>query len=450
MKNLIKSFSDKLGIDGAIAYTVLARLIQAGGGVVSILFIAKYLSKTEQGYYFTFSSILAIQIFFELGLSNIITQFVAHETANLKWNGNTELIGPELNRSRLSSLLRFCVQWFSIIAFLLVIILLIAGFLFFNSYSKSSEIVVWQKPWIILSFCTACSLMISPLLAFFEGLGMVKEVAKIRLVQQICNLLFLYIFLITGLKLFASPLAATITLAIVVFMTFLSHRRKLLIYIWNQLEISKVNYKLEIFPYQWRIALSWISGYFIFQLFNPVLFATEGPVVAGQMGMTLAGLNGVLALSLSWVNTKVPLFSGLIAKKDYQNLDRVFNKTLKQSSLICGACLSIYFLTIFGLKFMEIPIGNRFLPLLPLVLLCIATFVNQFISSLATYLRCHKQEPFLIQSIVVGSLTAFSTFVFGRYFGLNGIVIGYCSIIVFISLIWSLIIFKNKKTLWHR
>ena len=34
-------------------------------------------------------------------------------------------------------------------------------------------------------------------------------------------------------------------------------------------------------------------GYFIFQLFNPVLFATEGAVVAGQMGMTLAALNGI-------------------------------------------------------------------------------------------------------------------------------------------------------------
>ncbi|MFK2504393.1 hypothetical protein ACIXPB_19920, partial [Bacteroides fragilis] len=89
-----------------------------------------------------------------------------------------------------------------------------------------------------------------------------------------------------------------------------------------------MDYKTEIFPYQWKIALSWISGYFIFQLFNPVLFATEGAVIAGQMGMTLAALNGIQSLSLSWMTTKIPLYSGLIAQKQYRQLDIIFNRTL--------------------------------------------------------------------------------------------------------------------------
>src|ERR1035437_9872245 len=92
-----------------------------------------------------------------------------------------------------------------------------------------------------------------------------------------------------------------------------SKYNKILINIWKTVIVEKVHYRAEIFPYQWKIALSWISGYFIFQLFNPVLFATEGAVVAGQMGMTLAALNGVQSLSMAWITTKVPLFSGLIA-----------------------------------------------------------------------------------------------------------------------------------------
>lgn len=69
---------------------------------------------------------------------------------------------------------------------------------------------------------------------------------------------------------------------------------------------EKVNYFNEIFPYQWRIALSWISGYFIFQLFNPVLFATEGAIVAGQMGMILHALIQYNLISLSWWKHKNP------------------------------------------------------------------------------------------------------------------------------------------------
>lgn len=105
----------------------------------------------------------------------------------------------------------------------------------------------------------------------------------------------------------------------------------------------QVNYRLEIFPFQWKIALSWISGYFIFQLFNPVLFATEGAIVAGQMGMTLTVLNSIMALSFSWMTTKVPVYSELIAKKDYNQLDSLFNKALIQSAILNAFALVVFF-----------------------------------------------------------------------------------------------------------
>ncbi|MDD4760057.1 MAG: hypothetical protein PHU66_04505, partial [Bacteroidaceae bacterium] len=75
--SLLRTIGKKIGIDKSIAYTSTARIIQAAGGVITALFIAKYLTKVEQGFYFTFGSILAIQTFFELGMNGIITQYVA-------------------------------------------------------------------------------------------------------------------------------------------------------------------------------------------------------------------------------------------------------------------------------------------------------------------------------------------------------------------------------------
>ena len=108
-KNLVKL----IGIDGAIFFTLIAKVVQASGGLISVIFISRYLNLIEQGYYYTFGSILSIQIFFELGLSGVITQFVAHEVALLKWEGPICLNGSPEALSRLSSLLRFCVKWFS-------------------------------------------------------------------------------------------------------------------------------------------------------------------------------------------------------------------------------------------------------------------------------------------------------------------------------------------------
>ena len=104
---LLRQLASKIGIDKAIFFTSLARIIQAAGGVISILFVARYLTGEEQGFYYTFGSIVAIQIFFELGLNGIITQYVAHEVSFLRWDSKLVLVGEQKYLSRLSSLLHF-------------------------------------------------------------------------------------------------------------------------------------------------------------------------------------------------------------------------------------------------------------------------------------------------------------------------------------------------------
>jgi O-antigen/teichoic acid export membrane protein len=439
---------NKLGVDGAIFYTSLARVIQAFTGLITIFFVARFLSSVEQGFYYTFGSLLAIQIFFELGLNGIITQYVAHEVSHLHWDSDTKLSGSTPHLSRLSSLLHLGVKWYSIIAGLLFLVLLIAGFIFFRKFDTTSGTVIWNIPWIILSFSTTLAFLLNPILAFVEGLGKVKEVAKMRLMQQILTTILVWISLVVKAKLYASGISNVIALIILISILFISNYRYIFINIWNALGSEKVSYKNEIFPYQWKIALSWISGYFIFQLFNPVLFATEGAVVAGQMGMTLTVLTGILNLSLSWMSTKVPLFSGLIAQKKYSNLDYIFDKTLKQSAGINGLSLIILTVLIYGLRHFGIPLGDRFLPYLPLLLMMFPVFLNQFIASWATYLRCHKREPFLINSVVGGLACSLSTILLGKRFGVIGITSGYC-FITLLLLPWAYYIYKMKKAEWH-
>ncbi|MEO7975787.1 polysaccharide biosynthesis protein [Flavobacterium sp.] len=453
MINLIKKGSKKIGIDGAIAYTILSRFIQAGGGLITLLFVAKCLSKVEQGYYYTFGSILAIQIFFELGLSSIITQFVAHETANITWHNTTSFTGSVESSSRMSSLLRFTLKWFAVIAVLLLIGLLIAGYAFFGKFGEDDNLVNWKIPWFILAINTSMSLMLSPILAFLEGLGRIREVAKIRLVQQTIQLFLILLFFSLGFKLFASPLAAILSFGIVPFWILMGDKKKLLIFIWYKIDVFTVNYREEIFPYQWKIAISWISGYFIFQLFNPVLFATEGAVVAGQMGMTLTVLNSIFALAFSWISTKVPVFSGLIAQKEYEKLDSLFNKTLIQSAFLNFFVLTFFFGVVFVLRHFEIKIegknfADRLLDFLPMFFMMIPILLNHIVGSWATYLRCHKKEPMLLQSVVMGILCSISTVTLGHYFGVIGITTGYMSLTI-IGFVWTYFIFKNKKKEWH-
>ena len=327
--SFVRKIASKIGMDKAIAYSSGARIVQAVASLGTLFFIAGNLSDAEQGYYYTFGSIIAIQVFFELGLTSIITQYVAHESIHVTFDENG-IAGEHKYQSRLASLLRFCVKWYTVISLVLFFVLIFVGFVFFSRYEDKTSTVSWRYPWIILSIATALKLFQSPLTSYMMGVGKVKEMNAMMFYQQLSLPLITWGCLMFGLKLYA--LGLSVLVSCLVWLIFIGHKDISIILkkMWEvQLE-ERVGYMSEIFPMQWRIALSWISGYFIFQLFNPVLFATEGAVVACQMGMTLTALNAIQAFSISWLNTKVPLYSQLIAIKDYVQLDNIFNKTLKQ------------------------------------------------------------------------------------------------------------------------
>lgn len=449
----IKTILNRIGVDKSIAYSSGSRVVAGLTGVLSVFFISTFLTGVEQGFYYTFGSILALQVFFELGLTSIMTQFVAHEASHLSLNDKVEYEGPEYYKSRLASLVHFCAKWYTVLSAIAFIFLLIVGYVYFNRYGNRQGDVDWQMPWILICIGTAIKLFQSPFNSIFMGLGRVKEMSKIGFYQQVIIPAATWIGLACGFKLYVlgiGYLLSVITWQLYVWSTGLA---SIVVNLWKVKVTDAVSYMKEIFPYQWRIALSWVSGYFIYQLFNPVLFATEGAVVAGQMGMTLTAVNAIQAFSMSWINTKVPLFSRLIALKDYSQLDSVFRKTLWQMTNVCLAMIAFLFFAIYILDLTQLKLGGnilseRFLSFIPLLLVAFPMYIQLFSFSWATYLRCHKKEPFLVISVVTGVCCMLSTLVFGYKFGLYGITIGYC-VIQIITLPWAYYIFKTKKKEWH-
>ena len=444
----------KIGMDKAIAYTSGNGIVGAFIGVFSVVLYATCLTKEEQGYYYTFASILTIQGFFELGFTGIMTQFVAHEHAHLKWTQNgIGLEGESKYRSRLASLLHICVKWYAVVALLFLISLQIAGTSFFEEFGKN-EGVDWKFPWMVISAMSAWSLFTAPLFSFMNGLGLVKDMAKMNFYRTIVNTIVLWGCLFIGFKLFSMAFSAVIS-AVYVILFFLTHKFfKVLKGIWRTEIDERVSYMKEIFPYQWKIALSWMSGYFIFNFMNPVIFATVGSVAAGQFGMSINVLNHIRNLAMSWITTKVPLMSRLIEMKEYFDLDKLFRKTVIQEVCVCLILLSGFWVVIVLLKETQFSFGDsvlseRFLNYLPLLLVSVPVVLQAVNDNFATYLRCHKKEPYLIISIANGIASAASILILGKYFGLYGITGGYCFLaIAFFP--WSYWIFKTKRAEWHK
>src|ERR1700686_5314339 len=100
-----------LGLDRAVGFTVLARFWGSAAGLGTLLLIARFLSPAEQGYYYTFGSLVAMQMIFELGFSFVILQLASHERAQLSISSNYKISGDTIAHARLPSVVQKSVSW---------------------------------------------------------------------------------------------------------------------------------------------------------------------------------------------------------------------------------------------------------------------------------------------------------------------------------------------------
>lgn len=435
-----------LGIDRAIGFTVLARGWTILSGALTLLLIARYLSVTEQGYYYTFSSLVSIQVIFELGFSFVILQLAAHEIAALSVQPSGDVSGDPAVHSRLASILQKSVRWYTVAAAFMGAVLLFSGFHFFSAHAASP--VAWRIPWICIVCAAVLTFQMDPVFSFLEGCGFVAQVARMRLTQAISGTAVAWLLLTQHRGLFA-PAAVISGQAAAGFVFLLSKSQFLLPLLRRECGADIVGWRTEIWPFQWRMALSFFCSYFVLPLFNPVLFAYRGAVEAGRMGMSLTIVTALGTVAYAWINTKASPFGAMIARRDFATLDRVFFRTLFQSGALLLAGEAIVLCGLIAVERRLPQLVQRMLPLPTLAVLMLAIFLNHLLYSEALYLRAHKREPFLVLSAAVALLCCTSTLVAGRWWGATGVTVGYFLCGGVVNLAGGTYIFVRARRIWH-
>ncbi len=433
------------GIDDAVAWTVAGRVWTILAGPFSLVLIATHLTPDEQGFYYTFASIVAFQLMFELGLGGVVLQFASHEKAFLQWQPDGTVGGSDVEKSRLAALLRKTVKWYGVAAMLSMLALLAGGSFFFAR--KATPVRGWEAPWIALSIVACGILSLIPFLKVLEGCGAVAEVARIRLCQAIAANLSGWSVLLGGGKLWAS--AAITAGSVLVGGGWLLFTRRRFFSDLLHIRGGGISWREEVWPFQWRIAVSTISGYLILHLFIPVLFASRGAAAAGRMGMSMTIASAAFIVATSLLTTKIPAYGALIARRDFAELDRRFFPTL----LGAFSAMALGAVAVFSGTIVLRAVGHRWserlLEPLPLALLLGAMLANTIVFAEAVYLRCHKREPFLGIYLTSALVISSSTFVFGRAFGATGMMAGYFASTLVVSLGGGTWVFMRKRQEWH-
>jgi hypothetical protein len=109
-------------LDIHVLHSLLFRSWSVLAGRLSIVLIPAFLSPTQQGFYYTFASVLALRVFFELGLNQVIIQLVSYETAHLTIHDDGTASGNAARIHRLDGLIRLLRRWYTFAAVLFVVL----------------------------------------------------------------------------------------------------------------------------------------------------------------------------------------------------------------------------------------------------------------------------------------------------------------------------------------
>lgn len=446
----LKRLLRKAEVDRAVFFGVSAKIWGIVAGPVTAIIIATQFTPELQGYYFTFGTILALQVFVELGLGTVIVQFASHEWSRLDIDHSGHIVGNRDALSRLASIAKLALKWYLLGGIIVTLGLGIGGYIFFSGSPDTS--VNWIAPWFVLSLITGISIFLVPIWSLLEGCNQVSRLYTYRFLQGIITSISAWIAIMLGAELWTASISSIVSLICAVIFLRSRYWYFLKTLLHSHIRGEHISWRDDMWPMQRRIALSWISGYFAFSLFVPVMFKYHGPVVAGQMGMTWSLINAMGAISTSWVLPNVPRFGMLIAQKKYEELDSLFWRITK---IVVGVTILIAFAIWFSVYMLNaldfhlaIRLASRLLPPLPTGLFLLAQVLLIASIPFSSYLRAHKKEPLMFLSVLQGLLTGLSTLLLGKYYSATGAAIGYLSInmllIPFVILIWY-----RCRAKWH-
>ncbi|WP_183579115.1 hypothetical protein HDF18_24005 [Mucilaginibacter sp. X5P1] len=339
--------------------------------------------------------------------------------------------------------MRFVFKWSVSVGAVGFPVILSVGFLMFRGKGGNVD---WPFPWCVYVLSSGLSFTTQSVLSFFEGCSQIAAIEKNKFVSAIASTIATLTFLYFGFNLYSLALAAFIAAAINIGMLYFRFG-KLIAQMVTESKGYIVNWKTDFLNLIWRYAISWSSGYFIFQIYTPLMFQFHGPVEAGKVGISIALATAVFSISNVWIYVANPKLNMFVSLKNWAAMDRLLLKSmiLAVGTFAVGAIIILSALYFYSdsLKFL-----HRFLGILPISILLAAWIIQLIINSLAVYLRAHKQEPMVLLSVFSAVYIGGTTLLITKYLPPQYLFLGFLTCVLWAlpATIW---VFIKKRKEWH-
>ncbi|WP_370552963.1 hypothetical protein [Edwardsiella tarda] len=354
-------------VDKTSIYSMSQLLIRALSGPASILLIAKNLTIDQQAIYYIFISVSSIQWVFELGMSTCLVQFLSGEKDIKKTN----------------DYITFGFYYFSLCS----IITLIATSIYCYWVLGAKDISYWLLPWFLYATALAGTILLNIQLVTEESTGKIENVYKSKFIASVFQTIVLLGSLFMGGHLYALGLGGLTYMIVLLYL--LRHQTLYILSLVSKFNKSNISRTFKkIMPFQSRMALVWISGYFYWNFYNIYIYKYISIDLSAKFGLVNAALSAISFAMIAIFQTKRSNISKLIFSREKEKTSRIF-----YNSLSIGSFGYISLSVIFILLSMIMSIDTRLLSGILLLSFIVLRFLSMLLEYVLIYLRCFRCEP---------------------------------------------------------
>jgi len=431
-------------LDRAVLVTVLSRVLGIVTAPIGLLFTIQFLTDAERGYYYTFFSLLGFSALLDGGVSATVQHFISREAAQLVVSSDRMLEGNATNVARLAGLFRQTCRWYLRAAVVFAILLWLIGGAFFLMTARNDGIR-WEVPWVLCVVAASLSLAASPLIALITGIGRVETIATSNALRLLTSTAALCALLWWGAGLYAGPISGLFGV-IVWLMAIVGRWLPLIRQVSRHKTAAEpIDWSSQIWPMQWRMAVSIACGFFIFRAITPIVFSTSGAVEAGRFGLTQMAIDFAAQVSSSWLAVRTPLMAKLHSLRSTAALESLFRSTFWVGVLGYCACIVLGMGLLWLLRPLHPKFANAFLGTAPFLLLAVWTLTNQVLVLFATYCRTAGTEPFMAISVASAIATLLGSMLAGTVAGMTGITVWLAVHNAVLFVPWAWLIYRDVR-----
>lgn len=428
----------------SIIYGMLAKIVSVFGNFLLLTFITYYVDPVEQGYYYTFLSLVGIYNVLELGFSVVLRQYIALNCNKLEICNN-RLTGDKRSIYNIYSAVKFSFIFYALISLAYICVCFIFKVIIFD---KVQDNVQWEVFWNLLVLTSAISFVTLPLVSYLEGIGLVKNVQKLRVITSIF-VSILSVILVINKYILAAPSVYFIAYSIlVIYYAITCCKYDLLKITQYKGENSDFSWKKQLLPQQSKIAISWLCGFFIFQIVNPVIFKVYGPEVSAIYGFSTTIVNLVLSLGIMYSNLAMPQYCYYLASNKIDEAVELFNDIFRKSLVFVIAISFLGFLITEYCRYdAAIPylhkIASRVIEEHLFFTLLVTNILRHIVGLHASFIRSINEEKHLLQSVLLAILIGIGVPIVASNYSIDFVIYYQFFIMLFFGLCYSNRIFKT-------